>query len=54
MEIDTGIVQTGALYGVAPDRYCIKILGKNATVGIGEGVAADLQTRGRTAAVITG
>ena len=54
MEIDTGIMQTGALYGVPPDRYCIKILRIDTAIGIGEGVAAYLQTRGRATAVITG
>ena len=53
MEIDTIVIHVATFDCITPDRYCIKILGIYATVGIGECIAADLQTRWGAAAIIT-
>ena len=39
--------------GIVSNRYGIKIINVNTLVGVGEGVAADLQARRRAAAVVT-
>ena len=47
-------VRPTALDGIPPNGHTIKIPSIDAAVGIGKGIAADLQTRGRAAAVTTG
>ena len=45
IKADTCIVQTGAFYGIAPDRYSIKIFSIDTAMGIRETVVDNLKTR---------
>ena len=52
-EINTVIGHITALDGITLDRWSIKIFNIDTAIGIGQGVAADLQARGRATGVIT-
>ena len=53
IKVESIVIHVAAAYGITPDRYTIIVLEINTVVGIGKGVAADLQTRGQAAAIIT-